>query len=41
MESHYSYKIDVILFPNKQNFSLRGHRENFDSKNQGKFLETV
>jgi len=31
---------DVILFLSKQNISFRGHRENFDSKKQGNFLES-
>ena len=33
--------VDVILFLSKQNLPFRGHREAFDSSNQGNFLETV
>jgi len=33
--------IDAIFFLIKQNLSFRGHREDFDSKKQGDFLETV
>ena len=32
---------DVILFLSKQNLYFRGHREYFDSKKQGNFLESV
>jgi len=32
--------IDVILFLSTQHLSLRGHREDFDSKMQGNFLES-
>ena len=33
--------VDVILFLSKQNLPFRGHREAFESNNQGNFLETV
>jgi len=33
--------IDVILFLSKQNLFFRDRREDFDSQNQGNFLETV
>ena len=33
--------VDVILFLSKQNLPFRGHREAFESSNQGNFLETV
>ena len=33
--------VDVILFLNKQNLPFRGHREAFESNNQGNFWETV
>ena len=32
---------DVILFLSNQNLSFRGHREAFESNNQGIFLKTV
>ena len=32
---------NVILFLSKQNLPFRGHREAFESNNQGNFLETV
>ena len=33
--------VDVTLFLSKQNLPFRGHREAFESNNQGNFLETV
>ena len=33
--------VEVIKFLCKQYFPLRGHREDFNSKNQGNFLETL
>lgn len=33
--------VDVILFLSKQYLPFRGHRESFEFKNQGNFLETV
>ena len=33
--------VEVIKFVRKQNFSLRGHRENSNSRNQENFLETL
>ena len=33
--------VEVIQFLRKQNFSLRGHRENSNSRNQGNFFETL
>jgi len=31
---------DVTIFLSKQNFSYRGHREDFDSKHKVAFLKT-
>ena len=33
--------VEVIKFQCKQNFPLRGHREDSNSRNQGNFLETL
>ena len=33
--------VDVLLFLSKQNLLFRGHREAFESNNQGNFLENV
>ena len=33
--------LDVIIFLSKQGLPFRGHREGFDSRNQGNFLETI
>ena len=41
MESHFKSVVDVILFLSKQNLPFRGHREVFESSNQGNFSETV
>ena len=41
MESYFRQRCDVILFLGKQNLSFRGHREAFESNNQGNFLDSV
>ena len=33
--------VDVLVYPSKENLPFRGHREAFESNNQGNFLETV